>query len=139
MPKQNCDPLTHEERGYRLLGAVVLVVDDDLDVLTATRDLLISWKCAVVTAGSFEDAVAVAADEEIDVIIADYHLADGHTGLEVIDALNEKGNGQSKAVIITGDVNPDELSTLRDSEYPVLSKPVAPVTLRSTLHKLLMD
>jgi DNA-binding NtrC family response regulator len=85
----------------------------------------------------------VAADEDIDMIIADYRLADGHTGLDVIEALNKyknkNGNGQSKAVIITGDVNPEELSKLRDGHYPVLSKPVAPVTLRSTLHRLMMD
>jgi signal transduction histidine kinase/CheY-like chemotaxis protein len=137
MPQQNGELLSHEERGYGLQGAVVLVVDDDPDVLTATRDLLTGWKCAVVTAGSLAEAVAVAAEEEIDMIIADYRLADGHTGLEVIEALNERGDGQSKAVIITGDVNPEELGRLRDGPYPVLSKPVAPVTLRSTLHRLM--
>ncbi|MEJ2566575.1 MAG: transporter substrate-binding domain-containing protein [Gammaproteobacteria bacterium] len=139
LPRQNGAPLTHEERGYRLQGAVVLVVDDDPDVLAATRDLLTSWTCAVLTADSLEDAVRVAADEEIDVIIADYRLADGHTGLEVIETLNEKGGRRSKAVIITGDVNPEELSRLRGSRYPVLSKPVAPVTLRSLLHRLMVE
>jgi signal transduction histidine kinase/CheY-like chemotaxis protein len=139
LPQQNGAPLTHEERGYRLQGAVVLVVDDDPDVLAATRDLLSGWKCAVLTADTLEDAVRVAADEEIDVIIADYRLADGHTGLEVIEALNEKGGGRAKAVIITGNVNPDELSRLRAGRYPVLSKPVAPVTLRSILHRLMAD
>jgi len=139
MPQQNGAPLTHEERGYRLQGAVVLVVDDDPDVLAATRDLLTSWKCAVLTADSLEDVVRVAADEEIDVIIADYRLADGHTGLEVIEALNEIGDRRSKAVIITGDVNPEEMSRLRAGSYPVLSKPVAPVSLRSILHRLMVD
>jgi CheY-like chemotaxis protein/anti-sigma regulatory factor (Ser/Thr protein kinase) len=139
MPQQNGEPLTHEERGYRLQGAVVLVVDDDPDVLTATRDLLTGWQCAVLTAGSLEDAMAVAADEDIDVIVADYRLADGHTGLEVIEALNEKGAGQGKAVIITGDVNPQALIRLRDGDYPVLSKPVLPVALRSVLHQLMTN
>jgi signal transduction histidine kinase/CheY-like chemotaxis protein len=143
IPQQSGEPLTGEERGYRLQGAVVLVVDDDPDVLTATRNLLTGWQCAVVTASSLEEAVTVAADEDIDMIIADYRLADGHTGLDVIEALNKyknkNGNGQSKAVIITGDVNPEELSKLRDGRYPVLSKPVAPVTLRSTLHRIMTD
>jgi two-component system, sensor histidine kinase len=139
MPQQNGAPLSHEERGYSLQGAVVLVVDDDLDILTATRDLLTGWKCAVLTADSLEDAVRVAADEVIDVIIADYRLADGHTGLEVIEALSEKGSGRRKAVIITGDANPEELSRLRGGHYPVLSKPVSPVTLRSILHRLMVD
>ena len=139
LPQQNGVPLSHEERGYRLQGAVVLVVDDDPDVLAATRDLLTAWKCAVLTAGSLKDAVRVAADEDIDVIIADYRLADGHTGLEVIEALNDKEGALSKAVIITGDVNPEELSRLRGGRYPVLSKPVAPVALRSILHRLMVE
>jgi CheY-like chemotaxis protein/anti-sigma regulatory factor (Ser/Thr protein kinase) len=139
MPRQNGEPLTYEERGYRLQGAVVLVVDDDPDVLAATRDLLTGWKCAVMTAASLEDAVAVAADEAIDVIIADYRLADGHTGIEVIEALNAKSGGKCRAVVITGDVNPEELSRLRDGDYPVLSKPVLPVALRSVLHQLMAN
>lgn len=137
LPQQNGERLTGKERGYRLQGAVVLVVDDDPDILSATRDLLTGWHCVVLTAGSLEEAVAVAADEEIDVIIADYRLADGHTGVDVIEALNKKGDGQRKAIIITGDVNPEELGRLRDGHYPVLSKPVAPVTLRSVLHQLM--
>lgn len=137
LPQQKGESLTHEERGYSLQGAVVLVVDDDPDVLTATRDLLAGWKCAVLTAGSLEDAVSVAAGEEIDVIVADYSLADGHTGLDVIEALNGEGGRQSEAVIVTGDVDPEELTRLRDGRYPVLNKPVAPVTLRGTLHRLM--
>lgn len=141
--QQNGKPLSHEERGYQLQGAVVLVVDDDQDVLTSTRDLLKGWHCAVVTAASLDEAMVEAADEDIDIIIADYCLADGYTGLDVIEGLNKKtdinGSRRPKAVIITGDVNPNELSKLRDGDYPVLSKPVAPVTLRSTLHKLMTD
>ncbi|MDX1823318.1 MAG: transporter substrate-binding domain-containing protein, partial [Thiohalomonadales bacterium] len=137
--KQTSEPLSHEERGYRLQGAVVLVVDDDPDVLAATRNLLTSWKCAVLTAASLEDAITVAADEDIDVIVADYHLGDGHSGLDVIRTLNEKRGEQSKALIITGHVNPEELSRLRNGQYPVLSKPVAPVMLRSALHNLMAD
>jgi CheY-like chemotaxis protein len=139
IPKQTSEPLSHEERQYSLQGAVVLVVDDDAEVRGATRDLLTSWKCAVVTAGSLDEAIDAAEDEDIDMIVADYHLGDGHTGLDVIDALNGNPGERIRALIITGDVNPDDLSRLRDGPYPVLSKPVAPVMLRSSLHKLMID
>ena len=142
IPLQSGKPLSHEERGYHLQGAVVLVVDDDPDVLNTTRSLLNGWHCAVITAATYEAAVAEAADEDIDIIIADYRLDDGYTGLDVIEALNEyndkNGNKKSEAVIITGDVHPSE-SRLRDCNYPILSKPVTPITLRSTLHKLLVN
>jgi len=143
IPQQSGKPLSHEERGYHLQGAVVLVVDDDPDVLDATRELLSNWHCAVMTAASFDEAMAEAVDEDIDIIVADYRLADCYTGLEVIEALNERndkaGNRKSKAVIITGDVNPSNMRRLRDCDYPILSKPVAPITLRSTLNKLMAD
>lgn len=138
VPRQTSEPLSHEERQYSLQGAVVLVVDDDADVRSATRDLLTSWKCAVVTAGSLDEAIDVAEDEDIDMIVADYHLGDGHTGLDVINALNEKSGERIRALIITGNVNPDDLSRLRAGPNPVLSKPVAPVMLRSSLHKLMI-
>jgi len=139
MLKQTGAPLSHEERHYSLQGAVVLVVDDDAEVRDATRDLLISWKCAVVTAGSLDEAIDVAEDEDIDMIVADYDLGDGHTGLDVIDALNGNPGERIRALIITGDVNPGDLGRLREGPYPVLSKPVAPVMLRSSLHKLMLD
>lgn len=142
-PKQSGEPLSHKERGYHLQGTVVLVVDDDPNVLNSTRDLLNSWHCAVITAASMEEAVAETADEDVDIIIADYRLGNGSTGLDVIEALNKQneknGNRKSKVVIITGDVNPSNVSSLRECDYPILNKPVIPITLRSTLHKLMMD
>ena len=143
VPQQSGNPLSPEERGYHLQGAVVLVVDDDQDVLSATRSLLSSWQCAVITAPSYEAAVAEAADEDIDIIIADYQLGDGRTGLDVIKTLHEQnsknGNKKSRAVVITGDVDPGDVINSHDCDYPVLRKPVAPITLRSTLHKLMID
>lgn len=126
-----------DEAGYSLQGATVLVVDDDREVLDATRALLASWKCAVLTASGMDEAIREAEDEEIDLIIADYNLAGIHNGLEVIEAITR--NNKSKALIISGDVNLAGLPQLCESGYPVLSKPVAPLTLRSTLHRLMLS
>jgi len=139
LPQKGNKPLRYEQSGYSLQGAMILVVDDDPEVLTASRKLLTTWQCAVLCAGSLKEAVAMIADEEVDVILADYRLADGHTGFEVIETLNRKMGRQCKALIITGNVDPGELEKLRKSRYPVLSKPVSPATLRTTLHQLMMD
>lgn len=143
IPHQSGYPLSPEERGYHLQGAVILVVDDDPNALKATGRLLRGWNCAVVTASTCEAALSEATDEDIDIIIADYRLTDGHTGLDVIEALHKQseknGNKKSKAVIITGDVDRGDVSHLRECQYPILRKPVAPITLRSTLHKLMID
>lgn len=137
--RQQGEPLTHEQRSYSLQGAVILVVDDDPAILAATRDLLASWKCAVLTASSIDQALDVAKDEEPDIVIADYHLADGQTGTELIAALQEQHRRAFKAVVITGDIAPHNLPGLGDGTYPVLRKPVVPLTLRSTLHRLMVS
>lgn len=124
---------------YSLQGCVVLVVDDEPDVLTATKNLLNTWKCAVLTANNLHEAVTAVEDEDIDVIVADYRLGDGHTGEEVIDAVNQATGKICKAIIVTGEVRPDALVKLRSGDYPVLNKPVAPLTLRSMLHRLLRE
>ena len=137
MPLQKGKALSAKDRNYSLQGAVVLVVDDDLDVLVATRDLLTSWKCAVLTAASVNEALSVITDEDIDVVVADYDLGDEHTGLDLINTLNEHSSKPCKALIISGNVSNEQMRQLREGPYPILSKPVLPMTLRSSLHQLL--
>ncbi len=137
MPLQKGKALSAKDRNYSLQGAVVLVVDDDLDVLVATRDLLTSWKCAVLTAASVSEALSVITDEDIDVVVADYDLGDEHTGLDLINTLNEHSSKPCKALIISGNVSNEQMRQLREGPYPILSKPVLPMTLRSSLHQLL--
>lgn len=122
---------------YSLRGCVVLVIEDAPAVLQATRALLATWGCAVIAATGLEEALALAQDEDLDVIIADYTLSDSHSGLEAIAAINQALGKTHQAVIVTGEVNPEALEKLRACVYPVLGKPVSPMTLRSTLHRLL--
>ncbi len=136
---QSLSTQKNEKTNYSLQGAVILIVDDNPEILNASQTLLTTWKCAVLTATSLQDALEVAENEEIDAIIADYHLSDGHTGTEVIDALKQNGCENSKAIIITGDANPQAQDQLRNINYPILSKPVLPMTLRSTLHRLIQE
>ncbi|CAK0741847.1 two-component system, sensor histidine kinase [Gammaproteobacteria bacterium] len=126
-----------EDWGHGLRGCVVLLVEDDLGVRVATRDLLGSWGCAVIAVSSLVEAQQQSRDEDINLILADYQLGDGHTGLEVIDYLDKSFDIRHRAILVTGEVNPEALTRFRACPYPVLSKPVTPSTLRSTLHRLL--
>src|SRR5262249_57413212 len=70
-------------------GVSVLVVDDDVTVLDATRQQLERWGCRVRAAPSAVEAcdperLAAASP---DVIVADYQLAGGATGLAASAAL----------------------------------------------------
>jgi two-component system, OmpR family, KDP operon response regulator KdpE len=64
----------------------VLVVDDDSQMLKAVRNALAARGYEVVTAGSGERALSVAAEEELDLLLLDLGLP-GIEGHEVIERL----------------------------------------------------
>jgi two-component system, sensor histidine kinase len=58
-----------------------------------------------------------------DVILADYRLAGGQTGLQAIAAAREIA-GAVPAVIVTGDTAPQRIAEANAAGFPVLHKPL---------------
>ena len=105
------------------------------------RGLLKSWGCLVVTA-EFEDAAMAKLAEHgrrPDLIISDYHLANGKTGFELIDRLRRACGAQIPAFLISGDTAPERLREASASGYYLLHKPILPITLRSVVSQLLKN
>ena len=122
-------------------GKLVMVIDDDELVRDGTRGLLKSWGCLVVTAESEDAAMAKLADHgrRPDLIISDYHLAQGKAGFELIDRLRRACGAQIPAFLISGDTAPERLREASASGYYLLHKPVLPITLRSVVSQLLKN
>ncbi len=120
-------------------GKLILVIDDDALVLDGMRGILRSWGCDVVTAGSYSSARAGLTEERRrpDLIISDYRLADGKTGIETIERLRAALQSDVPAFLISGDTGPERLREASTSGYHLLHKPVTPMTLRTTLNRLL--
>ncbi len=77
---------------------------------------------------------------QIDLIIGDYHLADGPTGLAAIEAVQAVLPGPVPALIITADrAGARQLSAGPVDGYPLLSKPVKPLQLRLLVTHLLAN
>jgi CheY-like chemotaxis protein len=98
-----------------------------------------SWGCRVVTGGG-EDAVLAglaAYDHPPDVMISDYHLPGGKTGIEVIERLRSVLSAPVPAFLISGDTDPDALRAARAKGYHLLHKPVEPMALRAMLSQVL--
>jgi two-component system, sensor histidine kinase len=105
--------------------ARVLVVDDDPGVLNATRMLLKVEGFRVSTADSLEEAIRVSAEQsDIELLITDYHLNDGKTGTDVIDAVRRVIGANLKAVLITGDTTHALKEAIRDDHVRLASKPI---------------
>jgi signal transduction histidine kinase/CheY-like chemotaxis protein len=133
-------PLSVPQVGPDLLGGkVALVIDDDAVNLESLGGLLASWGCRVATAATCEQALArFAADERApDIIISDYHLANGATGYEVIARLRDRFGQSVPAFLMSGDTSPEALHEARASGFQLLHKPVPPMKLRLMLNRLL--
>jgi len=92
-----------------------------------------------VTAGSADAALAGLAEYDCapDLIISDYHLSDGGTGMEAIAHLRAALNTSIPAFLISGDTGVEPLRAARVARYHLLRKPVRPMALRNMLHRYL--
>jgi CheY-like chemotaxis protein len=108
-------------------------------VLESMGGLLRSWGCRVATGASEKDALAALAQYEAvpDVIISDYQLRGGQTGIDAIAGLCGAFAVSIPAFLMSGDTNPEPLREAEASGYTLLHKPVHPMALRATLTQAL--
>ena len=84
----------------------ILLVDDHDGVRNATAMLLRSEGFEVLCAASLMEArEALCAGSPIDLVIADYHLQDGETGIEVIAMARSMAGEHLGAVLMSGDTS----------------------------------
>jgi signal transduction histidine kinase/FixJ family two-component response regulator len=122
-----------------LAGKLVVVIDDDALVLDAMRGMLRKWGCGVVTEQSEQAALKRLAElgRKPDLIISDYRLAKGKTGIEAIEHLRSALGEAIPAFLMSGDTAPERLRDASAGGYHLLHKPVPPMTLRAMLNRLL--
>jgi len=120
-------------------GKLIVVIDDDALVLDGMRGILRSWGCSVITAVSDTMALARLAEtgQQPDLIISDYRLAEGKSGIEAIESLRAAMGVAVPAFLISGDTAPERLRDASASGYHLLHKPVPLMTLRAMLNRFL--
>jgi signal transduction histidine kinase/CheY-like chemotaxis protein len=114
---------------------LIMVIDDDPLALDAMDDLLRTWGFAVVAAASERDAAAAlaACGKTPDLVIADYHLAQGRTGIDAVETIRKSLQAPVPALLVSGDTAADHLRDVAAMGYHLLHKPVSPMALRATL------
>jgi signal transduction histidine kinase/CheY-like chemotaxis protein len=112
---------------------LVLVIDDDPLVLEGMSGIFRKWGCRVITADSDSKALKAAAEQDDvpDLIISDYHLANGRTGIETIEWLRREMSASIPAFLISGDTDPATLHEAKVKGFQLLHKPVNPMALRA--------
>src|SRR3984893_17398671 len=120
-------------------GKLVVVIDDDPLVREGMGGLFRSWGCKVITAETDIKALKglAAADHLPDLIISDYYLSEGRTGLEAIEQLRGALSAQIPAFLISGDTDSKQQREARAKGYHLLHKPVDPMALRAMFNQVI--
>ena len=131
-------PLAYDDETV-LFGAVVVIIDDEVDILAAVELLLRQWGCQVIAADCGEQAIQKlkAGEVDPDFILSDYRLRDDETGISAIHALRTIYGDGIPALLVTGDTAAERLRDATASGLEVLHKPLDAGDLKKALIRLL--
>jgi signal transduction histidine kinase/ActR/RegA family two-component response regulator len=103
----------------------VLVIDDEPELLLGLTTMLGVKGWRVSTASDEAQALGLLqSDGRPDVLLADFRLGAGRTGLQAIAALQAAVGGPLPAVLVTGDTAPERIAEANAAGHPVLHKPL---------------
>ncbi len=113
----------------------VLCIDDEPTIVNALKELLTRWGATVTTAKNHLEYLSLTGEEDrFNVILADYHLRDSWTGLEILRHYRNSNAYKFVGVLITAEKN----ATIEDEalleEFCYLTKPVDTEQLKLTLY-----
>jgi signal transduction histidine kinase/ActR/RegA family two-component response regulator len=119
------------------LPLTVLCLDNDQAILDGMQALLGRWGVDCRVALDMAQARAQLQRGPVDLLLVDYHLAEGADGLQVLAGLRESLGTLPPAAMITADGSSELKQRARALGYPLLHKPVRPAALRALLTALL--
>ncbi|HDX8443546.1 hybrid sensor histidine kinase/response regulator [Aeromonas hydrophila] len=126
------------QRDSQLEGIRVLCIDNESDILIAMHSLLGRWGCEVVCAQSLVQAEDLIAGGFLpQLVLSDYHLDDGKTGLQALHMLRLAHGNDIGGIIISADRKSELQAQIREHGYGYISKPVKPLKLRALMNSIL--
>ena len=143
LPAETNEPLRESQdlapQGVCFQGERVLVVEDDTDILAAIHVLLSEWGLEVAAVKDIRGMRSViGAGFRPALVISDFHLPDGVTGITVIDLARELCDPDLPAILLTGDTTREGSALLSATGIPVLVKPTPPNQLLNLIHAALL-
>jgi len=132
--------------GLTLQGRQVLIVEDEPAVLMGLQALLEGWGARVLAFDSLRAVTAwtaaldasasggmATAIDRPDLLIVDYRLEAGATGVDALDLLRQRFGAQLPAIMITGSMMSAQDVLAQEKDFHLLTKPVAPNKLRAMI------
>jgi two-component system, sensor histidine kinase len=128
---------THLDQNGR--GRLAVVVDDDAMVLDSLEAILIEWGYETLTATDAEEAVSKTREggRRPDIVLADYRLREGRTGVEAIHAVRALFDQHVPGLILTGETDLEFQRMVAAHGLGIAHKPVTPSQLGRMLDQQL--
>lgn len=115
----------------------ILVVDDEPDILASLRAILAA-DYDVTTASSLQQATALIAERDFDLVVTDLYLGDVDLGSRLAGLQHEKHT--IPVLLLTGRPSFDGAQlALRDHVADMVVKPVDPLTLRNKCRCIIQE
>lgn len=115
----------------------VLILDDDVDLLTSIAELLADSGYRVKGFADPESAVEFAVDQTFAVGLFDFRLGSVKNGLDVVETLEAMG-AKANYVMVTADVERSTQQRAADLKvFEFMRKPVEPQQLLDTVLRAL--
>ncbi|MFC7704142.1 hybrid sensor histidine kinase/response regulator [Plastorhodobacter daqingensis] len=131
-------PQTPARDRLRLSGCTAIVVENDAAMRHAYMLLLQSWGVQVAAAAGTEDARALLrAGVRPQILVTDYQLDRGDTGMRTIAALRDDLGACLPALLVTAERSADLPEAARRAGALLLEKPVAETDLHAAVLRLL--
>jgi signal transduction histidine kinase len=121
-----------------LRNQLILVIDDDHIVRKGMHALFMSLHCHVLLADSTAAAVRATQDSlrTPDLIVSDYRLGNGDTGIDAIAAVRTEAAEQIPALLMTAEIGAEPHAAARALGIAVLPKPLQPRALARELERM---
>lgn len=119
-------------------GARLVYVDDERVNLEAFAALVATWGVELVCFTTVEEAMRYAeGSSKPDILLADYQLQHGQTGIDAAETLRKTWGHPIPTVILTALRDPTVQTEAQNRGFFFLHKPLKPASLRTTLRHLL--
>jgi two-component system phosphoglycerate transport system response regulator PgtA len=113
----------------------ILVLDDDVDLLTSTAELLADTGYRVKGFADPESALEFSMDQTFSVGLFDFRLGSVKNGLDVVETMQALGN-KSVYVMVSADVETStQVRAANLKLFEFMRKPVAPEALLETVER----
>ena len=123
------------DESQSMQGRCILFIDDDPETCQAMGNTLTQWGCHAICEQDAQSALRRLDRLGVmpDLLICDFQLANGESGLDVIEIVREQLASDLPAMLVSGASEVEQTALIQDSGFECLQKPVAAEKLKQVI------